>query len=496
MKQSIDFDHENGNTLWWDAVCQDMKNVHPEFEPWGKPEGDIPPGYQDIKCHLIFDIKMGENFRQKARFVAGGNMPETPTTLTYASVVSRDSVCIELTITALNGLDILSCDIHNAYLTAECREKICTNDGPDFGSEAGTIMIIRMALYCLNSSGTAFHAHLAETLNYIGFLSTKADPGVWCRPAVKPNGFEYYEYILCYVDDILCISRGPGIALGRIQSILKFKGDNMDQPKIHLGAQVGNMIVDGEEGWFVENVEQNHAKSNQLLPIHCKTPIMSGYRPETDTSPEIKAEGVTPYQEVFRVLRWAVELGRVDILLETALMSTYLPLLCRGHLKQIFHNFGYLKMKPKRKLCFDPHHPAINERSFAAHGWYDLYRYAKEDIPADAPTPRGNVVPTHYFVDSDHAGDMATRISQTGVLILVNKAPIQWYSNRKNTVETSMFSSEFIALNTATELVEALRYKLRMFGIPIEGPTNMFCNNEAVYKNASTLELTLKKKKI
>ena len=68
--------------------------------------------------------------KSKARFVAGGHMIETPNTLTYASVVSRDLVLIALTIADLNGLDIFSCDIQNAYLTAECREKICTCAGP------------------------------------------------------------------------------------------------------------------------------------------------------------------------------------------------------------------------------------------------------------------------------------------------------------------------------------------------------------------------------
>ena len=77
-------------------------------------------------------------------------------------------------------------------------------------------MIVRMALYVLKSSGAAFCAHLDENLNDIGFLSNKADPDVWYRTVVKPNDFEYYEYILCYVDGRLCISRDPGIAIGRI----------------------------------------------------------------------------------------------------------------------------------------------------------------------------------------------------------------------------------------------------------------------------------------
>jgi hypothetical protein len=61
-------------------------------------------------------------------------------------------------------------------------------------------------------------------------------------------------------------------------------------------------------------------------------------------------------------------------------------------------------------------------------------------------------------------------------------------------VETSTFGSEFVALRIAVELVEALRYKLRMFGIPLDGPTNVYCDNEAVTKNTTVPESTLKKK--
>ena len=102
-------------------------------------------------------------------------MTETPTTLTYAYVVSRDSVLIALTIAAQNGLDIFSCEIHNEYLTDECQENIWTRAGPEFGYEAGTIIIVMMALYGLKYSGAAFCAHLANNFNAIGFLSTKAD---------------------------------------------------------------------------------------------------------------------------------------------------------------------------------------------------------------------------------------------------------------------------------------------------------------------------------
>lgn len=53
---------------------------------------------------MIFNVKMGENFRRKARMVAGGHAMEAPATLTYSSVVSPDSVWIALAIAALNNL--------------------------------------------------------------------------------------------------------------------------------------------------------------------------------------------------------------------------------------------------------------------------------------------------------------------------------------------------------------------------------------------------------
>ena len=79
------------------------------------------------------------------------------------------------------------------------------------------------------------------------------------------------------------------------------------------------------------------------------------------------------------------------------------------------------------------------------------------------------------------------------MLLFVNRAPIVWYSKRQNTVETSTFGTEFLAMKTAVEQIEALRYKLRMFGVPLEGPTNIFCDNESVFKNTSIPDSTLKK---
>jgi hypothetical protein len=85
---------------------------------------------------MVWDVKM-EDFRRKARFMAGGHMTETPTSNTYASVVSHEPVRIALTLAALNDLEVKTADIQNAYLTAPVMEKIWCVLGPEFGANAG-----------------------------------------------------------------------------------------------------------------------------------------------------------------------------------------------------------------------------------------------------------------------------------------------------------------------------------------------------------------------
>jgi hypothetical protein len=122
VKEALDLDRKNGNTLWADAIAKEMKEVCIAFNIL--PDGHSAPiGYQKIPCHMIFDVKM-EDFRQKARLVAGGHWTEAPATITYASVVSRETVHLGPTIASLNDLKVKVGDVLNAYITAPVKEKV------------------------------------------------------------------------------------------------------------------------------------------------------------------------------------------------------------------------------------------------------------------------------------------------------------------------------------------------------------------------------------
>ena len=156
---------------------------------------------------MIFDVKM--DFTRKARFVARGDLTTTTPDVTYSSVVCRDSVRLAFLIAGLNDLDIMACDISNAYLNAPCREKIWFQGGKDTSEDEGKVLIVDRALYGLRSSGASWRNMLSKTLQEdFGFEATRADPDVYRRAATH-DGFEYYEYIFVYVDDLLILSKQP-----------------------------------------------------------------------------------------------------------------------------------------------------------------------------------------------------------------------------------------------------------------------------------------------
>jgi Reverse transcriptase (RNA-dependent DNA polymerase) len=217
VKHALEIDKENGNTLWQEAIALEMEAVRIAFKIL-HGEDAVPPGYQYMECHMVFEIKI-EGFRRKARLVAGGHMTETPAVMTYAMMVSRDTVRIALTIAALNDLEVKTSDIKNAYLTAPCEEKIYSTLGQEFGPDAGKKAIIVHVLYGLKSAGASFRRQISDCMRTLGYERCKADPDLWYKPMVHPDDkFEYYAYVLLFVDNCLEIHHDATSALTEIDN--------------------------------------------------------------------------------------------------------------------------------------------------------------------------------------------------------------------------------------------------------------------------------------
>ena len=142
----------------------------------------------------------------------------------------------------------------------------------------------------------------------------------------------------------------------------------------------------------------------------------------------------------------------------------------------------------------DPTYPDIDEEAFRRRDWTDFYGPMKEAIPNDAPEQLGEEFIIRAFVDADFAGDKVTRRSRTGFVIMLNSAPIYWFSKKQSACETSSFGSEFIAMKQCCEYLRGIRYKLRMMGIQVNNPCFIYGDNQSVLWNTSHPDSVLKKK--
>jgi hypothetical protein len=332
VNEARDIDLENGDTRWIDSVSLEMKNARVAFEVY---EGDTNKldGYQEITGHLVFDIKLGENFRRKARYCADGHTTTTPASVTYSTIVSRDSVWIILTIAALNGLEVLGADVQNAFLMTLCKEKVWLQVSTEFGAEQGKNLLVVRALYGLKSASASFRAYMAKKLDEMGFKSSVADPDVWLRAASKIDGETYYEYVLMYVDDILAISANPLPIMQEIQDMVKFKNDKIEEPSNYLGGRLQKKKINGVDCWStssvdyvkaaVDTVEEGLRKKRLKLPTKVTTPMASAFVPELDGLPELQPKDIQYFQELIGMLRWATEIERVNILHKISILSQY-----------------------------------------------------------------------------------------------------------------------------------------------------------------------------
>ena len=282
-------------------------------------------------------------------------------------------------------------------------------------------------------------------------------------------------------------------------------------PTVYLGGRVCKVqLENGVCAWSfsssqyvqsaIKNVEEyvrRPENSHLKIPSKAETPRTTSYRPEFDVSPELTPRDSAYYQSLIGILRWIVELGRIDICLEVSMMPSHLAMPRKGHLEQVLHIFAYLRKYHNTELVYDPSDPVVEYDVFEQRDWTssefgDIQ--GKEEIPSNMPEPRGSGFTMRAKVDANHASDTTTRHSRMGFLVYLKCAPIYCWSKKQNSVESLSFGSEFIAMKQCCEYVCGLRYKLRMMGISCDDPMFIYGDNQSVLANTTIPDSTLKKK--
>ena len=378
VEEALQLDTENGNNLWKAAIEKELGNVRVAFKLLEEGE-KLPVGSKEIPYHIIFDVKL--DLTRKARLVAGGHKnKDVPVFSTFSTVASRDSVRLIFLIAALNDLELLSADIGNAYLNAKCRERVHVKCGAElFGQEhTGKLAVICRALYGLKTSGASWRQHLAHEIRNLGFTNTKGDPDVYRRQASDPSGNPYYEYMVVYVDDIICIFHNPKRWMDTLQATYRLR--EVGIPTKFLGSDIKKWhYVDSQghskECWALGSETYVHeacrVAENQMKLHGLQYPSSrrhgsnspfssSSYRPELDATQFCENELITVYQNMIGALRWVVELGRIDIQHEVPLLSQYLVQPRHGHLHQACNIFRYLKKRyTKGYVVMDPDRKSV-----------------------------------------------------------------------------------------------------------------------------------------
>ena len=205
VRQAYALDNESGTTFWTEAIKKEVESLlaldcFSFHDPGYKPNSE----YQFAKLTMIFEVK--QDGRRKARLVAGGHMID-PMGVNYRSTVVKGiSVRLLDLIAHRDNLQILCGDIGNAFITADCMEKVYSRAGPEFGDKEDAILLFKKALYGLRSSSRAFRGHFADFLRGLGFFACRYDRDVWMREREEADG---YDYICTHVDDFKIVARDP-----------------------------------------------------------------------------------------------------------------------------------------------------------------------------------------------------------------------------------------------------------------------------------------------
>ena len=192
------------------------------------------------------------------------------------------------------------------------------------------------------------------------------------------------------------------------------------------------------------------------MPKKATNPFEGGYKPKINATPPLNAELASWYASLISMLRWMVEIGRVDIIMEVSKMASQMAALREGHLETLLHMFGFLKINHNSRMAYDPLYPMIDMSAFKKCDWKQFYGDVKEAIPSNAPKPRGKDVDLRMYADSDYAGERRTRGSRTGLFVFLNTALVQWFSKQQATIKTSVFRAEFVVVKIGIESLRGL----------------------------------------
>lgn len=432
-------------TEWSHAMQEELdaltKNNTWELVP--KPENQPIVG-----CRWVYTVKLrpdGSLDRCKARLVAQGYKQKYGIDYgeTFAPVAKMTTVRTLIAVSAVRNWDIYQMDVKNAFLNGDLSETVYMRPPPGYSILPNMVCKLRKALYGLKQAPRAWFSKLKAVLQKAGYSQSHNDYSLFIS-----NTSQGTVFALIYVDDIL-ITGDNQQGIQHLKHILQksFQMKDLGLASYFLGLEISRH----SDGYFVSQrkytqdlIEMAGLSDDKIVD----TPLeMNVKYSRNDGSP---ISDPTLYRAIVGSLVY-LTVTRPDI----------------AHAVQLVSQF----VSDPRQLHFTAVHRIIRYlRSTPMHGLSYLHKSPLE--------LRG-------FSDANYAGCPDTARSTTGYCIFLGSSLISWKSKKQTTVSKSSTEAEYRAMSSTSSELVWLQRLLKDFGIPLQFPTPLYCDNESAAKIAS-----------
>ncbi|WCJ28653.1 Retrovirus-related Pol polyprotein from transposon RE1 [Euphorbia peplus] len=417
---------------------------------------DLPEGKKAITSRWLFKVKYnadGSLDKYKARLVARGYNQRWGIDYqdSFSPVAKIVTVRVFLALTAHFQWELHQCDVNNAYLHGYIEEELYMIPPEGYTkAKPGQVCRLVKSIYGLKQAGRQWNKQFTSTLTGLGLVRSHYDYCLFTKGDIAGD----FMALIVYVDDILMTGTSTQMIVDVKRALHKaFTIKDLGMAKYFLGVEISRS-TDGlviSQGKYIRDMLHEAGLSNVQA---VSSPFQSGVNLFAG-SPEIgNAEA---YRRIIGKLLY-LGFTRPDISYVTQQLSQFLQHPTEIQMNAALHVLKYLKGTHKKGLLY-PSGVNLQMKAYCRNDYDEMIMEA--------------------FTDADWARCPETRRSVGGYCILLGHALVSWKAKKQATVSKSSAEAEYRAMASTSCEVKWLRYLLRVFGVTLQEPISLFCDNKA-----------------
>jgi hypothetical protein len=374
---------------------------------------DLPRGHSAITLKWVLKLKRDEAgaiVKHKARLVARGFVQREGIDFddTFAPVAWMESMRLLFALAAQEGWRVHHMDVKSAFFNDDLKEEVYVHQPPGFAipGKEGKVLRLRKTLYDLRQAPRTWNAKLDSTLKGMGFGQSPHEAAIY-RWGNGGNAL----LVGAYVNDLVITSTKDA-------EVLAFKEE------MKATFQMSDLGLLS----FYPGIEMHQGDSGITLRQTAYAKCVVELAGLTDCNPAL-----TPMEERLKLSRDSTT-EEVDATLYRRLVG-YL-----AHTRSdLAFSIGYVSRFMQRPTT--EHQQAVKRIICYVVGTLDHGLYYPR-CPGEAHLVG--------YSDSDHAGDIDTSKSTSGILFFFDKCLVSWQSIKQQVVALSSCEAEYIAVSTAS----------------------------------------------